>query len=91
VVATGGRLVLVGLGGGTLPLRVGLAPTIPMEAHLVIPFWGTRAELTEVIPLARDGLISAHVETFPLADAATAYERLERGELAGRAVVIPEA
>lgn len=91
VVATGGRLLLVGLGGGTLPLTVGLAPTIPMEAHLVIPFWGTRAELTEVVALARDGLISAHVETFPLAEAAAVYDRLERGELAGRAVVIPEA
>jgi propanol-preferring alcohol dehydrogenase len=91
VVATGGRLTLVGLGGGTLPLTVGLAPTIPLEAHLVIPFWGTRVELTEVIALARDGLISAHVERFDLDDAATAYERLERGELAGRAVVIPSA
>jgi hypothetical protein len=39
VVATGGRLTLVGLGGGTLPLNVGIAPTIPLEARLVIPFW----------------------------------------------------
>ena len=42
VVSTGGRLTLVGLGGGTLPLNVGIAPTIPLEARLVIPFWGTR-------------------------------------------------
>jgi alcohol dehydrogenase, propanol-preferring len=90
VVATGGWLMLVGLGGGTLPLTVGLATTIPFEARLVIPFWGTRAELVEVVALARAGLISAHVERFDLADAATAYERLERGELAGRAVVIPD-
>ncbi|HEY1276377.1 MAG TPA: zinc-binding dehydrogenase, partial [Thermoleophilaceae bacterium] len=89
VVATGGWLMLVGLGGGTLPLTVGLAPTIPLETRLVIPFWGTRAELLEVVGLARAGVISAHVERFDLADAATAYERLERGELAGRAVVIP--
>jgi propanol-preferring alcohol dehydrogenase len=90
VVATGGWLMLVGLGGGTLPLTVGLAPTIPLEARLVIPFWGTRAELVEVVALARAGLITAHVERFGLADAATAYERLERGALAGRAVVIPD-
>jgi propanol-preferring alcohol dehydrogenase len=89
VIATGGWLMLVGLGGGTLPLTVGLAPTIPLEARLTIPFWGTRAELVEVVALARAGLISAHVERFELADAATAYERLEGGELAGRAVVIP--
>jgi propanol-preferring alcohol dehydrogenase len=90
VVSTGGWLMLVGLGGGTLPLAVGLAPTIPLETRLVIPFWGTRAELVEVIALAREGLISAHVERFGLSDAATAYERLERGQLRGRAVVIPQ-
>jgi propanol-preferring alcohol dehydrogenase len=56
----------------------------------VIPFWGTRVELVEVVALARAGLISAHVERFGLADANTAYERLERGQLAGRAVVIPD-
>jgi propanol-preferring alcohol dehydrogenase len=89
VVSIGGRLTVVGLGGGTLPLTVGIAPTIPFEARLVIPFWGTRAELVEVIALARAGLISAHVQRFELEDAPTAYEKLHRGEVEGRAVVVP--
>ena len=90
VVSTGGRLTLVGLGGGVLPVNVGIAPTIPLEARLVIPFWGTRAELVEVIALARAGSISAHVERFGLAHAPEAYDRLRRGKIDGRAVVVPE-
>jgi alcohol dehydrogenase, propanol-preferring len=91
VVSAGGWLMLVGLGGGTLPLTVGLAPTIPLETRLVVAFWGTRTELVEVVALARAGLISAHLERFGLADAKAAYERLERGQLEGRAVVVPFA
>jgi propanol-preferring alcohol dehydrogenase len=90
VVSTGGHISLVGLGGGTLNVRPGVGNTgIPMEAHLIIPFWGTRAELAEVIALARAGRIRGHVETFPLEKAATAYERLHEGKVRGRAVVTP--
>lgn len=89
VVSAGGRLTVVGLGGGTLPLTVSIAPAIPMEARLVIPFWGTRAELVEVISLARAGLISAHIERFSLDNAPAGYEKLHRGEVEGRAIVIP--
>jgi len=64
--------VLVGLDGSTLLLTVGIAPTIPLETRLVIPFWSTRAELVEVVALARAGLIRAHVECFGLADAKAA-------------------
>jgi propanol-preferring alcohol dehydrogenase len=90
VVATGGRLMLVGLGGGTLGIRPGVGETgIPMEARLVIPFWGTRAELAEVIALARAGRITAHVEQYSLDNASAAYDRLQSGELRGRAVIVP--
>jgi propanol-preferring alcohol dehydrogenase len=58
---------------------------------VVIPFWGTRAELAEVIALARAGRISAHVERFPLRDAQAAYDKLRAGQLSGRAVVLPSA
>lgn len=93
VIATGGRLTLVGLAGGQL----GVSPNasgpmgIPFETRLVIPFWGTRAELAEVIALAQAGRISAHIERFPLDRAAEAYEQLQSGKLQGRAVVLPAA
>jgi propanol-preferring alcohol dehydrogenase len=64
---------------------------VPFETRVVVPFWGTRAELADVIALARAGRIRAHVDRFALADVKTAYDRLRAGQLQGRAVIIPEA
>ncbi len=86
VVTTGGDIAIVGLAGGSLAVGFG---TVPFEARVVVPFWGTRAELAEVIALARAGRIRAHVDRFPLADAAKAYDRLRAGVLKGRAVIVP--
>lgn len=91
VVATGGHLVLVGLGGGTLPFRptVEADLPVPFEVDARIPFWGTRAELQEVIALAHQGQLRAEVRTFPLDRAVEAYQMLRRGEIRGRAVIVP--
>ncbi len=86
VVTTGGDVVVVGLAGGNLPVGFGL---VPFETRVVVSFWGTRAELAEVLALARAGRIRAHVDRFNLADAGTAYEQLRAGHLKGRAVVVP--
>jgi alcohol dehydrogenase, propanol-preferring len=91
VVATGGRVMLVGLAGGTLPVRpvADEPPTLPLETSVEIPFWGTRAELQEVIALGRLGLLQADVQIFPLDRAPEAYDLLRRGEIHGRAVIVP--
>ena len=62
-----------------------------MEARVVIPFWGTRAEMAEVIALGQAGRIKAHIERFQLANASAAYEKLHAGKLSGRGVVMPSA
>lgn len=86
VVTAGGDIAIVGLAGGALPVGFG---TIAFEARVSVPFWGTRAELAEVIALARAGRIRAHVERFSLEDAQKAYDTLRAGGLKGRAVVMP--
>jgi alcohol dehydrogenase, propanol-preferring len=92
VISTGGFFALVGLAGGRLRVAPGVGDTgIPFETRVVIPFWGTRAELAEVIALARSGRISAHVEQFPLTRAQAAYDKMRAGQLTGRAVVLPNA
>jgi propanol-preferring alcohol dehydrogenase len=53
------------------------------------PYWGTRGELLEVLDLARAGQVEVHVETYALDDAPEAYERLQRGQVTGRAVILP--
>ncbi len=90
VVATGGQLVIVGLGGGSLRVAAGVVTPVPLETRVVIPFWGARYELVEVIDLARSGAIRAHVETFALEKAPATYQRLEAGEIGGRAVIVPQ-
>jgi propanol-preferring alcohol dehydrogenase len=92
VVSTGGHLLLVGLAGGSLQIRPGVGDIgIPMETRVAVPFWGTRAELAEVIALARAGRVRAHVDQFPLARAQEAYDALKTGALHGRGVVVPGA
>jgi propanol-preferring alcohol dehydrogenase len=86
VLAPGGDLSYVGRGGGTLPVRPG---AIPFEASVVVPTWGSIAELIEVVALARAGAIHAEVERLRLDQAIDGYRRLEAGEIVGRAVVDP--
>jgi propanol-preferring alcohol dehydrogenase len=85
-VAVEGDVTLVGIGGAALPVGFG---HLPFEVSVTAPYWGSRAELTEVLELARSGAVSVHTETFTLDEAPLAYERLHAGHINGRAVVLP--
>jgi propanol-preferring alcohol dehydrogenase len=85
-VAAGGSVMVIGVAGGTLPVTFG---TMRFDASITYPYWGSRIELAEVLELAAAGRIHAHVERFPLQQAASAYERMREGKLAGRAVITP--
>jgi propanol-preferring alcohol dehydrogenase len=87
-VAPGGHVSIVGVGGGTFPMRFG---AVPAETPVVFSNWGSRAELAEVVELARAGAIELEVETVRLADVPAAYERLESGGVRGRVVAVPAA
>jgi propanol-preferring alcohol dehydrogenase len=80
------HLTIVGLAGGEFPFAFG---SLPFEAQLSIPYWGTAVELGECLELARQGKIKAHLEHFSLEDAPLAYEKMRSGELDGRAVICP--
>ena len=86
-VRTLGELTIVGIGGGTLPVNFF---NLPYEASVNTTYWGSVTELMDVITLARQGAITAHVTTFGLAEATTAYDQLRNGELRGRAVITPD-
>jgi alcohol dehydrogenase, propanol-preferring len=85
-VAAGGHLSIVGVGGGTLPFRWGV---VPFETTVVFSNWGTRAELAEVVALARAGVIHIEIERVVLEDVPAAYDRLEAGNVRGRVVAVP--
>jgi propanol-preferring alcohol dehydrogenase len=81
-------VAIVGIGGGTLPVAFGL---LPHETAVTAPYWGSRAELIEVLDLARAGAVEVHVETYTLDEAPLAYERLDQGKVTGRAVILPNS
>ena len=85
-VRAGGHVALLGLAGGTFPMRFG---DVPLETSVIFSNWGTRAELAEVVALARAGVIDIEIERVPLADVPAAYERLAAGANRGRLVAVP--
>ena len=91
VVVTGGNLTIIGLGAGVLKVvpSVGSDLLVPAETKIEIPFWGTKAELLDVLDLGRRKKIEVQTQTFSLDQAPEAYQRLEKRQIRGRAVVLP--
>jgi len=87
LLAPGGRLVVVGSAGGELVASK--AGGLPRDWQLSAPFWGTRSDLEEVVAMTARGELAAEYESGSLADAPELYRRLGRGEIHGRAVVVP--
>lgn len=86
VVRKSGLFTVVGLGGGTLAFEQG---ALPWGVSLSMPFWGTRAELVEVIELAHNDLIRVETHFFPLEQAKYVLHELRSGSFTGRAVLVP--
>jgi alcohol dehydrogenase, propanol-preferring len=80
------HVTVVGIAGGTFGFSFF---SLPYEVSLATTYWGTLPELSEVLDLARRGLVKAHVQRFGLDEAINAYDALGAGELEGRAVVVP--
>jgi D-arabinose 1-dehydrogenase-like Zn-dependent alcohol dehydrogenase len=81
----GGRLILVGLFGGEIPLSVGsliLRALTVRGSHL-----GSLSELREVVALARhDKLRTIPIETRPLSQVSRTLDELKDGAIIGRVV-----
>ncbi len=88
VLAPGGRLVMVGGGGGSMTVAKGR--DLPLGWHVNAPFWGPRQDLEAVVDLARRGLIEADVEIVRFSETLDAYRRLRDGDVRGRIVVVPD-
>jgi propanol-preferring alcohol dehydrogenase len=86
VAKPGMDLVVIGAAAGQFTWNF---YALPYEVNLTTSFWGTLPELHEVIALARQNKVKAHVQRFPLEEAMYAYELMEKGQLDGRAVIVP--
>jgi D-arabinose 1-dehydrogenase-like Zn-dependent alcohol dehydrogenase len=86
VLRKGGRLILVGLYGGELPLS--LVATIQRALTIQGSHLGTLDELKEVVALARAGkLTPIPIQKRPLSEINHALDELKAGAIVGRLVV----
>jgi propanol-preferring alcohol dehydrogenase len=86
-VAGPSKIVIVGGGGGTVPLTFS---ALPFNCSVQTTLWGTMAEFREVLALAAAGRITVRTELIPLTGAIDAYSRLQSGSLgSARAVAVP--
>lgn len=82
-----GTLVLVGLMGRTLELPI--MKSVIEEYNVMGSLWGNYNELSEVITLAKLGKLKHSNEFFSLNYVGNAIEKLESGNIFGRAVITP--
>ncbi len=88
VVRGGGAIRFVGLGAGQFTY-VAAANELPWGVNIERAYGGTRAELRQVLALARAGRISVDVMRYALDDAVQAFDDLHHGRIQGRAVLVP--
>ncbi len=86
VVGSLGRLTIVGVGGGTLPVNFF---TFPYECSVQSTYWGSITELGELLALAGTGGFRVHASTYSLDQAGDVYRSMVGGTLQGRAVIVP--
>jgi S-(hydroxymethyl)glutathione dehydrogenase/alcohol dehydrogenase len=89
----GGRMIAVGIAAGRTTAPVEITRLVRRGLRIIGSYGArTRADMPEIIRLAERGTF--RLETFvtrryPLEEAEAAYQALSRGEIAGRAVVVP--
>ncbi len=85
-VSLDGDLTIVGLGGGNFSYNM---MGLPFGVSMTNPYWGSRTELMEVVGLARQQKIHINIEKYHLDQALEVYDKLRKGQIKGRAVLIP--
>ena len=91
IVRAGGRAVMVGIAAAGATAPVEITPLVRRGVSIVGSYGAsTRADLPEVIALARSGAVDVSrsvTRRYRLDQAAEAYDALIRGEIVGRAIV----
>jgi propanol-preferring alcohol dehydrogenase len=81
-----GLVAAVGLFEGRIPFGLG---AVPHEAHFMSSIWGSLGDLKELIDFAQREHLQYTIETLPLEQAQDAHDRLRRGDVEGRLVLVP--
>jgi S-(hydroxymethyl)glutathione dehydrogenase/alcohol dehydrogenase len=93
MVRDGGRMVAVGIAAGKTAAPVEITRLVRRGLRIIGSYGArTRADMPEIIRLAAAGAFRPETmitRQFPLAEADAAYQMLSRGEIVGRAIVVP--
>ncbi|GJE87707.1 zinc-binding dehydrogenase [Phanerochaete sordida] len=84
----GGMVHLVGLGANEIAYR----PLSMMTKDLTLKtsFWGTRAELAEVLQAIADGLLKPMVTSRPMSQCAEVLDEMRAGKVQARIALVPQ-
>lgn len=85
-----GKLVLVGLFGGSVEISL---PSLPLRSQTIMgSYTGRLADLEDLVNLVKRKAVNPTIsETFELESANEALERLKSGKILGRAVINPNS
>ena len=86
ILEPGGAVVQIGEAGGRIPFGL---DAVPHEAIFTTSIWGSMEDLNAVLECARTGKIVWNVDYMRLGEANAALERVRRGEVCGRVVLLP--
>ena len=93
MIRDGGRMVAIGIAPGRTTAPVEITRLVRRELRIVGSYGArTRSDMPEIIRLAAQGIFRPETmvtQRFPLDDADAAYQALARGEIVGRAIVVP--
>jgi S-(hydroxymethyl)glutathione dehydrogenase/alcohol dehydrogenase len=93
MIRDGGRVVAVGIAPGRTTAPVEITRLVRRELRIVGSYGArTRADMPEIIRLAAQGIFRPEAmvtQRFTLDEADAAYQALARGDIVGRAIVIP--
>ena len=93
MIRDGGRMVGVGIAPVKATAAIEITRLVRRELRIIGSYGArTRTDMPEIIRLAARGIFRPETivtERFPLAEADAAYQALARGEIVGRAIVVP--
>jgi succinate semialdehyde reductase (NADPH) len=93
MVRDGGRMIGVGIAPVKATAAIEITRLVRRELRIIGSYGArTRTDMPEIIRLAAQGVFRPETivtERFPLAEADAAYQALARGEIVGRAIVVP--
>ena len=93
MIRDGGRMVAVGIAPGKTAAPVEITRLVRRELRIVGSYGArTRSDMPEIIRLAAQGIFRPETmvtQRFSLDQADAGYQALARGEIVGRAIVVP--